>query len=73
MGKTSNRGTDEIKCPFFRNHERQVIACEGITDRCIVRLVFDTRDDRDTQERIFCSAAFEKCEIYRAVSEQYDN
>lgn len=67
------RGTEDIKCPFFRYMEKQVIGCEGITDRCIIRLVFNSSEDRVMQEQIFCSNNFEKCEIYRAVSEQYED
>lgn len=65
-------GTAEIMCPFFKNHDRQAVSCEGITEDSVVRIVFRTREARDRQERIFCGGAYEKCEIYRAICEKYD-
>ncbi len=67
MSKKSSFGTADIRCPFFRYHEPMVIGCEGITDDSTIRMVFDTRDGRDRQERIFCTACYEKCELYIAL------
>lgn len=72
MSKKSSFGTADIRCPFFRYHEPMVIGCEGITDDSTIRMVFDTRDGRDLQERIFCKGRYHYCEIYRAVYAKYE-
>lgn len=65
-------GTAEIRCPFFKKHEPKAISCEGITEDCVLRLVFTSQEGRERQESIFCSSAYEKCEIYRAIMEKYE-
>lgn len=60
-----------VLCPFFRGHTPTAIGCEGITDETLLKLIFPCRDARDRHEDIFCMEHFEKCELYRAIEEQY--
>lgn len=72
MNEKSSYGTEEIKCPFFRRHDRQMIGCEGITHDSIIRIVFNSRRGRDKQEDIFCKNKYENCEIYRMLMLKYE-
>lgn len=61
-----------VKCPFFRGHTPTEVGCEGITDDTLLKLIFANRTARDRHEDIFCMAAYEKCELFRAINEQYE-
>lgn len=64
-----------VRCPFFRGHCHSPtveIGCEGITDNTTLRLVFQTRAERDAHESIFCANKYHYCELYRAIYEKYD-
>lgn len=72
MRKKTGKGTEYIKCPFFRGHEPLVIGCEGITDDSAIRLIFQDKAGRDMQEDIFCKNRFCFCEIYQAIYKKYE-
>lgn len=60
----------QVKCPFFKNLQKQKIYCEGVCDDCISTIqTYRNNKDRDKQLDIFCCKHFEKCEIYRAIEE----
>lgn len=62
----------QIRCPFFRGHTPTEVGCEGITEDTLLKLIFPCRAARDRHEDIFCMVHFEKCELYRAINEQYE-
>lgn len=66
-------GASRIICPFFRHHAPTQIGCEGITEHCVINIVFDSKAARDQQEKIFCEDRFKWCEIYRAIAEKYED
>lgn len=62
----------EVKCPFFLSSSKRKITCEGITDDCTTTLHFQSQEKRNKQCRIFCDDKYERCEIYRMLSEKYE-
>ena len=62
-----------IECPFFLFEGRKAIGCEGITDDCFIRLVFNTEESKKMQQKTFCSKKYKNCEIYRMLmKEKYE-
>lgn len=64
--------TANIKCPFFHGHIPTEISCEGILPDTTVKQIFPSRSARDRHEDIFCICNHEKCEVYRAIMEKYE-
>jgi hypothetical protein len=48
------------------------IGCEGITDKSVLRLIFNCRSDRHQHETIFCADHYRNCELYAAIMRQYE-
>lgn len=61
----------DVRCPFFKASDKRKISCEGITDDCILKLIFFSEKKRNLHHRIFCCEHFKKCEIYRMLEEKY--
>ena len=70
-GKTKS-GEAEVRCPYFRMHSPMVIGCEGIIDGSVLMLQFSSGKGRDRHEEIFCRARYENCELFPAISRQYE-
>ena len=66
--------TCHIVCPYFRGHTPTEIGCEGITPTSQLKLIFVNRKAKEQHEDIFCMSLpnHSKCEIFRAVHEQYE-
>lgn len=66
----------EIQCPFFTGQEEtfagKKILCESPVPGSNLNLYFRKKEDYQTQLRVFCCQHYEKCEIYRAVMEKYE-
>ncbi len=60
------------QCPFFQFAGRKSVGCEGITDDCFVRLVFNSESKKKEQQKIFCNARYKNCEIYRMLMNKYE-
>lgn len=69
MGKKTNYEDADFKCPFYRGNKGLEIVCEGITERSVVKIKFDTVKLRVQQSDIFCKKSYEKCEIYKMLTE----
>jgi hypothetical protein len=63
----------EIKCPFYITIATKSITCEGITDECTTKLLFNTPKLRDKHCRIFCENKYQYCEIYRMLEAKYED
>lgn len=59
-------------CPYFKGGSRREIKCEGITDGCITCLQFTFGEERNRHRSIFCNARYQNCEIYRMLTEKYE-
>lgn len=70
MPRTYNEGL--VQCPFFMCEATQSISCEGITDDCITKLLFTSKDKRDIHRMIFCNSRYKNCEIYRMLEAKYE-
>ncbi len=60
-----------ICCPFYKSMAQKSISCEGITDDCITKLIFDSSDKRDLHREIFCNNRYSNCEIYTMLEKKY--
>lgn len=64
----------EVWCPFYRAHDARSILCEGITDECVIRLMFASQKARRQQMQIFCTTDHcSFCELYPAIGGRYDD
>lgn len=70
MPRTYNEGL--INCPFYKATALKSISCEGITDDCIIKLLFISSEHRDLHRKIFCDNKYKKCEIYRMLEKKYE-
>lgn len=61
-----------IKCPFFEATATQSISCEGITDDCIIKLLFVSAEKRDWHRKMFCNTNYKYCEIYNMLIKKYE-
>lgn len=60
------------RCPFYRQSGRKNVMCEGLTDEFVINLMFVDEESRNRHRRIFCDAAYEKCEIFAVLEAKYD-
>ena len=60
-------GTGAITCPFFLAHSAHEIHCEAFVDDARTITRFRQACDKARQLRIFCSARYTCCELYRAL------
>lgn len=70
MPRTYNEGL--ITCPFYKSMAQKSISCEGITDDCIIKLLFVSPEKRDLHRKIFCENRYQNCEIYRVLEAKYE-
>ena len=63
----------EIQCPFYINIGMKSITCEGITDDCVNKILFNTPQLRDIHSKIFCEKKYKYCEIYRMLEKKYED
>lgn len=70
MPRTYNEG--DIKCPFYKTMATKSISCEGITDDCILKLLFASPEKRDLHRKIFCDNRYFNCEIYTMLEKKYE-
>ena len=70
MPRTYNEGL--IICPFYKATATQSISCEGITEDCIIKLLFASPEKRDLHRKIFCDNNYKNCEIYRMLEKKYE-
>ena len=63
----------QIGCPFYRSDEKRKIVCEGVGEAEAIVLRFRYTQERNKQIRLFCGGCYERCEIFRMVSEKYDD
>ena len=63
----------QIGCPFYRSDEKRKIVCEGVGEAEAIVLRFRYTQERNQQIRLFCAGCYERCEIFRMVSEKYDD
>ena len=61
-----------IICPFYRSMAQKSITCEGITDDCVLKLLFTSPDKRDLHRQIFCECKYKNCEIYTMLENKYE-
>ena len=65
---------DDIRarCPFFKQSGRKNVMCEGITDTCVLNVLFDTEEDRNLHRKLFCDADYHKCDVNTMLEKKYD-
>ena len=61
-----------VQCPFFlRDDGRKEIVCEGVGGGSTLKLCFQRKQDFLIQMESFCKEHFERCEVYHAAMEKY--
>lgn len=62
-----------VKCPFYQSDNgKNRIICEGITPGSQLQSFYTRHKDYKLQLEIFCCEHFEKCEIYAAIKQKYE-
>lgn len=62
-------------CPYYRAHQGLCIVCESpIPDAVSIRTLFRDKEHFDFHLLNYCCHRdYKKCEIYRAISEKYQD
>ena len=60
------------KCPFFLSSSDKRISCEGITEGCVTKIEFKSKEKRNRHRRKLCDAGYNKCEIYKMLEKKYE-
>lgn len=68
-GKLNDR---DAKCPFFHCHTRESILCESPIPDSRIKINFGKTEDKRRQYALYCCKQYRYCELYRAVSEKYE-
>ena len=63
-----------VKCPFYRNHGSNKIACEGLAKGNTINLVYENQADRSKYMHDHCYSidGFHTCPIYQLLERQYE-
>lgn len=62
-----------VKCPFYRRDDGKAnIVCEGCGESRSVVLLYRYKSELLKQLQLFCCEHYQKCEIYRAIMEKYE-
>ena len=70
MPRAYNEGV--ILCPFYVASTEKSITCEGITDRCVNRILFSTSADLALHRKTFCDSKYHNCEVCRMLEAKYE-
>lgn len=70
MPRTYNEGL--VQCPFYQAMSKKSITCEGITDDCITKILFQSAENMKLHRKIFCDAKYKNCEIYMMLEKKYE-
>lgn len=62
----------EAKCPYYKSSDKRKILCEGITEDCTTTLTFVSPPKRNLHREIFCDARYQNCEVYKMLTEKYE-
>ena len=63
-----------VRCPFYKHADgRKVVICEGPFERSSVTTRFYRGAELRAHMRLLCESEYEKCPVYRAVYEKYDD
>jgi hypothetical protein len=62
----------DVQCPFFIACGKTSITCEGITDECVTRILFDKENNRDKHRFQFCDKQYRNCKIYELLVKKYE-
>lgn len=61
-----------VQCPFYRNHTRWTINCEGVLPETSVSTCFENESRRRLHMDICCNEIDGgNCSIYRAIMRKY--
>lgn len=52
-----------IKCPYYKEEEKQKIFCEGVQPGTGVHLAFDTPENLRNYKNQFCKSGYNRCRI----------
>ena len=60
----------EAQCPFYKEEERNVIYCEGVTDRSRIHNAFST--DAAEYKKRYCFDGWKDCMISKMLWAKYE-
>lgn len=61
-----------VVCPFYNTSTNQSISCEGVTDDCILKLIFATPRKMQMYRGTFCARKYPQCNIYAMLEKKYE-
>ena len=62
----------DIICPFYKEHIKCQISCEGITDDSLIKLWFNSPKAKAFHQEVYCENRYKYCEIYRMLEKKYE-
>ena len=57
----------EVKCPYYRHEDSQVIYCEGVQDGSVIHLAFANKSDSKSYKRDYCRKNYAACRICKML------
>ena len=63
-----------VVCPFYKASATKSISCEGITDSCTIKLLFETTQEKDLYRQRFCdnNYKYRNCGICMLLEKKYE-
>lgn len=61
-----------VKCPYYKEEEKQKIFCEGVQEGSAIHLAFDTPQNLRDYKNHFCKGCYNKCLIADAMNRKWD-
>lgn len=67
----ANYGSQDVKCPFYKNETKNSISCEGIFG-CTCIHTFASRIEKKNYKQKYCDVFdFKKCILYKSINSTY--
>lgn len=70
-GKQRKLNDVDAVCPYFLYHTQDHIVCEGPVPDAHVRLIFESRAQKNLHYRAYCCQRCSYCEMYQAAMGRY--
>lgn len=63
-------GSQDVKCPFYKDETRNTIRCEGIFSNAISNN-FERALKKNSHKSTYCCKDYQSCPLYKSVYAKY--
>lgn len=61
----------KARCPFYMNHSKLKISCDGNIAGNKIFMVYTNNDDLKEHLRCYCQGDYKKCSVYQSLEKEY--